>query len=85
MSSDDGSSDGAGDENAGGRGSFVDKHRKTNNLGGNRRGDDDYQGDKRGSGGDRRRRTDSQEGGYKKHIEYKMPRLTEPIISFKMF
>jgi hypothetical protein len=79
-SSDEGSSDGgAGDEGAR---RFQDKHRSS---GTNRRGDDDYQGDRRGSGGDKRRRNDSHEGEFKRRIEYKMPRLNEPIIPFKMF
>lgn len=81
-SSEDGSSDGgAGDEGAR---RFQDKHRSSGG-GNNRRGDDDYQGDRRGSGGDKRRRNDSREGEFKRHIEYKMPRLTEPIKPFNEF
>ena len=80
-SSDDGSSDGgAGDEGAR---RFQDKHRSSGGT--NRRGDDEYQGDRRGSGGDKRRRNDSHEGEFKRRIEYKMPRLTEPIIPLKNF
>lgn len=82
---DNGSSDGSSDGGAGDEGArrFQDKHRSSG--GNNRRGDDDYQGDRRGSGGDKRRRNDSHEGEFKRRIEYKMPRLTEPIIPFKMF
>ena len=85
MTSDDGSSEEGADEKAGGRGTFVDKHRRSSNLGINRRGDDNYQGERRESGGDRRRRHDSHDGGFKKHIEYKMPKLNCPIITFKAF